>query len=272
MPAIEILNLKKNYGSTLALGGVDLAIREGEFFGLLGPNGAGKTTLISAIAGLVKPDQGTLRVMGHDLAADPLGAKRNFGLCPQEVNIHYYMPIRKIVEFHGGFYGLAPKQAKKRAEDLLKLFSLWDKRNDGRWKLSGGMQRRLMIVRALMGHPKILILDEPTAGIDVELRHDLWDLLKKLNAEGMTILLTTHYIEEAEVLCGRVGIIHEGKLIACDTPKKLIENHCLPEGRRLRGRLRFTRPGTLEEVFVSLTGKAIMEGEECVPSPSLPLS
>lgn len=270
MNAIEIRNVAKAFGNTRALCGIDLGIKQGEFFGLLGPNGAGKTTLINAITGLVKPDSGTIEVLGHDIQKNPLEAKKQLGLCPQEINIHQYMAVGKIVEFQGGFYGLPQKEAKERAEKLLKDFGLWEKRKEGRYRLSGGMQRRLMIVRALMGQPKILILDEPTAGIDVELRHELWDLLKDLNKNGTTILLTTHYIEEAEVLCERVGIIHRGNIVSCDSPKQLIADNKIAEADRT-GRLRFTRPGTLEEVFVALTGSKISEGGECKPTQDLSL-
>lgn len=262
MNAIEISGLKKSYENTPALRGVDLSIREGEFFGLLGPNGAGKTTLINSIMGLVRPDDGSVHVMEFDAGRQPLQAKRLLGLCPQDVNINQYFPVGKVIEFQGGFYGLPKKESRRRAEELLKQFGLWEKRKLGRYRLSGGMQRRLMLVRALMASPKILILDEPTAGIDVELRHELWDFLRELNQKGTTILLTTHYIEEAEMLCDRVAIIHLGKVLACDTPQKLIRDHHLRDGQKMR--YKFTRPGTLEEVFVSLTGKGIaMGGEEC---------
>lgn len=260
MNAIEIAGLKKTYQNTLALLGVDLAIRQGEFFGLLGPNGAGKTTLINSIVGLVKPEEGNILVMGVDVRQNTIQAKRSLGLCPQDININQYFPIQRVAEFQGGFYGLSRKESKARAEELLKRFGIWDKRKMARFRLSGGMQRRLMIVRALMGKPKILILDEPTAGIDVELRHELWELLKSLNREGISILLTTHYIEEAEILCGRVGIIHQGKIIACDNPKNLIERFGKTEAGRRSAALKFTRPGSLEEVFVNLTGKKITEG------------
>lgn len=255
--AIEIRGIKKSFGNVEALKGIDLAIRQGEFFGLLGPNGAGKTTLINSIVGLVKPNEGSIHVMGYDIKTNPIQAKRHIGLAPQEINVHNYFPIFKVVEFQGGFYGISKSESKKRAEELLKQFGLWEKRKVGRFKLSGGMQRRLMIARALMCSPKILILDEPTAGVDVELRHQLWGFLRKINEAGTTILLTTHYIEEAEMLCHRVGVIHEGKIVACDSPKNLIERHTL-KTKPLR---RFVRPGTLEEVFVNLTGRRIEETE-----------
>lgn len=261
MNAIEILNLQKSFGPVQALRGIDLTLRQGEFFGLLGPNGAGKTTLISSLFGLVKPNAGSIRVMGFDTKKNPIEAKRCLGLSPQDININNFTPIKKVMEFQGGFYGVSKKESKRRLEELLKRFGLWEKKDVGRFQLSGGMQRRLMIARALMGKPKILVLDEPTAGIDVELRHELWVFLKNLNADGTTILLTTHYIEEAELLCQRVGIIHQGKIIACDTPKELIVKHRLDSQKIRGGVLQFVRPGSLEEVFVKLTGKRIEEGD-----------
>lgn len=267
MNAIEIRSVRKSFGEVEALKGIDLSIRQGEFFGLLGPNGAGKTTLISSIVGLVKPNAGTIQVMGHDIRKSPMKAKQFMGLAPQEINIHTYFPILKVMEFQGGFYGLAKQEASARAEQLLKRFGLWEKRKVGKFKLSGGMQRRLMIARALMPDPKILILDEPTAGVDVELRHELWEFLKQANQEGKTILLTTHYIEEAEMLCHRVGIIHEGKMIACDSPKNLIAQYI----QKIKPSRRFVRPGTLEEVFVNLTGRRIEEGAAWESTPDLQL-
>ncbi len=257
MLAIAIHNLKKSYGTVEALKGVSLEIGNGEFFGLLGPNGAGKTTLINALMGLVKPDAGEIRIMGIGTQEDPVGAKRLLGLTPQEVNIHNYYPINKILEFQGGFYGLTKKESRSRAEELLKKFDLWEKRDQGRYQLSGGMKRRMLIARALMGYPKILILDEPTAGLDVELRHELWQFLHTLYQEKVTIVLTTHYIEEAERLCNRVAFIMNGNIIACDTPAKLMAMHALPVGTKREGALQFVRPGSLEETFVTLTGKRI---------------
>ncbi|MDP2599645.1 MAG: ABC transporter ATP-binding protein [Deltaproteobacteria bacterium] len=263
MNAITIEGIEKSYGKTVqALKGITLNIPQGEFFGLLGPNGAGKTTLISAIVGLVKPNAGEIRVMGCDIRKNPTEAKKYIGLSPQDININNYMPIGKIMEFQGGFYGVSVKESRRRAEELLKYFKLWDKRKAGRYQLSGGMQRRLMIARALMGKPKILILDEPTAGIDVELRHELWTFLKQLKEKGITILLTTHYIEEAERLCEKIGIIHQGKIIACESPLKLIEQHRLHEKAERSGAFQFVRSGSLEEVFVALTGRPIEEASK----------
>ena len=257
-PVIQIKNIKKSFESVHALRGVSLEILEGEFFGLLGPNGAGKTTLINALVGLVKPDEGSALIFGHDIQKEPLKAKKFFGLSPQEINIHYFMPIGKILEFQGGFYGLSRKEAKKRTEELLHQFGLWEKRKKGRFALSGGMQKRLLIARALMGYPKFLILDEPTAGLDIELRHDLWHYLEMLkNQFKVTIFLTTHYIEEAERLADRVAIIDQGKIVVCDSPKNLIATRGFSEAEK-KNMPRYIRPHTLEEVYVHLTGKRFL--------------
>lgn len=258
--AIHFENVEKNYDEVHALRGVDLEIPEGEFFGLLGPNGAGKTTLINSLASLVKPTKGRIIVFGQDIATNPLQTKRLIGLCPQDINMHYFMPIRKIIEFQGGFFGLSIKESKEKADDLLKRFGLWEKRDKGRYQLSGGMQRRALIMRALMGDPKILILDEPTAGLDIELRHELWEWLEMLREHKITILLTTHYIEEAERLSDRVAILHQGKVIACDSPQNLITNHHLAseEQEKLPS---FVRKNSLEEVFINLTGMRIGQAE-----------
>ncbi|MDO8528156.1 MAG: ABC transporter ATP-binding protein [Deltaproteobacteria bacterium] len=255
--AIEIFGIKKSYGPVEALKGIDLSIRQGEFFGLLGPNGAGKTTLINSLFGLVNPSQGSIQILGINFSQNPSAAKQAMGLCPQELSMNNFTPIEKLMQYQGGFYGLSIKAARSRAEELLKQFGLWEKRKGGRFQLSGGMQRRLMIARALMGKPKILVLDEPTAGIDVELRHELWVFLKELNASGTTLLLTTHYIEEAERLCDRVAIIHKGNIVACDTPAELIARHQSGPDQERTGMLKFIRPGSLEEVFVNITGRRI---------------
>lgn len=256
--AITARNIQKHYNGVHALRGVDLAIPEGEFFGLLGPNGAGKTTLINALVGLVKPDIGEIELMGIGLHRNPIAAKQFVGLAPQEVNIHSVMPAEKILEFQAGFFGLPRKEARSRADALLHEFGLWEKRKAWRYHLSGGMQKRLIICRALMGDPKILVLDEPTAGLDVELRHELWAYVEKLRKRNVTIFLTTHYIEEAEQLCDRVAIINEGKIIACGTPQQLIADYGMsPEKKQHLPR--YVRHSSLEEVFVHLTGKALGE-------------
>jgi len=224
--AIQITDLHKRYGATAALQGVDLEVPAGQFFGLLGPNGAGKTTLISAIVGLVRPSAGEARVFGHSVSEEPRAAKRFIGFSPQEINTDRFFNLRRTLEFQGGFHGLPRREAKLLAEELVEQFGLAEKAKLQFYKLSGGMQKRLMIARALMSRPKLLILDEPTAGVDVEQRHELWKYLRDLNKNGTTILLTTHYIDEAEALCERIGIIDQGRIIELGTPKDLIEKYC----------------------------------------------
>jgi ABC-2 type transport system ATP-binding protein len=224
--AIQITNLHKYYGATAALQGVDLEIPAGQFFGLLGPNGAGKTTLINSIVGLVRPSDGLVRVFGHSVAAEPRAAKRFIGFSPQEINTDRFFNLQRSLEFQGGFHGLTRGEAKRLAGQLLEQFGLTEKAKQPFYKLSGGMQKRLMIARALMSRPRLLMLDEPTAGVDVEQRHELWKYLRDLNRNGTTILLTTHYIDEAEALCERIGVIDRGRVIELGTPKDLIEKYC----------------------------------------------
>ncbi|HCU24614.1 MAG TPA: ABC transporter ATP-binding protein [Deltaproteobacteria bacterium] len=224
--AIQIEKLCKNYGSTAALRGVDLEIPAGQFFGLLGPNGAGKTTLINSIVGLVKPSAGTVRVFGHSVAAEPRAAKAFIGFSPQEINTDRFFNLRRTLEFQGGFHGQSRASARQLAQELLEQFGLAEKASMQFYKLSGGMQKRLMVARALMSRPRLLILDEPTAGVDVEQRHELWKYLRNLNKNGTTILLTTHYIDEAEALCERIGIIDHGQIIELGSPQELIDKYC----------------------------------------------
>lgn len=224
--AIQIQSLTKRYGDTLALAGIDLELRRGEFFGLLGPNGAGKTTLISCIVGLAQPSSGELKVFGHSLRTDTLAAKRCIGFSPQDVNVERFFNLQRTLEFQGGFYGLKIREARQRASELLAQFGLSAKAKQPFYKLSGGMQKRFSVARALMGRPQLLILDEPTAGVDVEQRHELWSYLQGLNRDGTTILLTTHYMDEAEVLCERVGMINHGKILELGSPKSLIAKYC----------------------------------------------
>jgi ABC-2 type transport system ATP-binding protein len=226
MNAIEIKSVKKTYGNTEALRGVDLMIPEGEFFGLLGPNGAGKTTLINSIVGLVRPQEGSLSVFGQEVKTHLTQARQYIGFSPQEVNVDRFFNLRKTLEFQAGFYGYNRDFAKARAREMLSQFRLAEKANSPFYKLSGGMQKRLLIARALMSQPKILILDEPTAGVDVEQRRELWEYLRHLNQDGTTIILTTHYIDEAEALCERVAIINHGRIIEIGKPKELIDKYC----------------------------------------------
>jgi ABC-2 type transport system ATP-binding protein len=222
-PAIEIRGLAKSYGDVRALEGIDLSIRRGQFFGLLGPNGAGKSTTIHILTGLVTFTEGTVRVLGHDVVRDYRISRRRIGLAPQEFNFDRFFPVREILVLQAGYYGIPRREAGRRADELLERFGLTSKAQDKIWKLSGGMKRRLLIAKAMIHKPDILILDEPTAGVDVELRRALWIYLRKLNAEGKTILLTTHYIEEAEELCEEVAIIDRGRIIAQGSPEALVQ-------------------------------------------------
>jgi ABC-2 type transport system ATP-binding protein len=221
--AVKIKDLRKTYkGGVEALKGIDLEARQGEFLGLLGPNGAGKTTTIGIITGLIRSTGGSASVMGHDVVTNFRGARRSIGLAAQELNFDWFFPIQELMILQAGYYGLERKLATPRARNLLKEFGLESKAAVRPRELSGGMKRRFQIARSLIHDPEILILDEPTAGVDVELRRMLWDYLTKLNKSGKTIILTTHYIEEAELLCERVAIIDGGKIIAQGTPSELV--------------------------------------------------
>ena len=214
MNAIEISSLKKTYDTgDRALKGINLNIKQGSFFGLLGPNGAGKTTTIGILTGLVNKTSGNAKILGYDIIDDFKLARKSIGLSPQEINLDVFFSIRQILLFQAGYYGISKKLAEDRVDTILKKLDLYHKRNETSRHLSGGMKRRIQIAKALVHDPPILILDEPTAGVDIELRHMLWDYLKELNDEGKTILLTTHYIEEAEKLCDEIAIINEGLII-----------------------------------------------------------
>jgi len=221
--AISIKNLVKNYDGTEAVNNISFDIKQGEFFGFLGPNGAGKTSTINAITGIANFNSGKIEVFGNDVVKNYRKARSFIGLSPQEFNFDPFLTVQQILVYQGGYYGIPKSVCNKRAKELMKLFGVYEKRNATIRALSGGLKRRLIIARALIHKPKILILDEPTAGVDVELRHYLWDLLKKLNKEGTTIFLTTHYIEEAERLCDRVCILHKGKILEIDDKKKLMK-------------------------------------------------
>jgi len=221
--AISIKNLVKNYDGTEAVNNISFEIKQGEFFGFLGPNGAGKTSTINSITGIANFNSGKIEVFGSDVVKDYRKARSYIGLSPQEFNFDPFLSVQQILTYQGGYYGIPKAVCLKRAKELMKLFGLYEKRNKGIKELSGGMKRRLTIARALIHKPKILILDEPTAGVDVELRHYLWSLLERLNKKGTTIFLTTHYIEEAEKLCDRICIINKGKIIEIDDKKKLIK-------------------------------------------------
>ncbi|KYP91630.1 hypothetical protein WB91_04205 [bacteria symbiont BFo1 of Frankliniella occidentalis] len=221
--ALELEKLTKTYaGGVQALKGIDLAVEAGDFYALLGPNGAGKSTTIGIISSLVNKTGGKVRVFGYDLQQDVVNAKRQLGLVPQEFNFNQFETVMQIVVSQAGLYGVEKPDALKRAEKYLKQLDLWDKRNERARMLSGGMKRRLMIARALMHEPKLLILDEPTAGVDIELRRSMWTFLQELNAQGTTIILTTHYLEEAEMLCRNIGIIQRGELVENTSMKGLL--------------------------------------------------
>lgn len=226
-PALAVSNLTKTYVvskgvTTQALKGVSLNVDQGEFFALLGPNGAGKTTLISIVCGLGRKSGGEVRVHDISIDKDADTAKSYIGIVPQEMNFSIFEKVLDIIIDQAGYYGITKSEAMPYAEQLLKDLGLWEKRNHKAETLSGGMKRRLMIARALIHKPQVLLLDEPTAGVDVELRRSMWEFLKRLNAEGTTILLTTHYLEEAEQLCKRVAIINKGEIIEQGSVKELL--------------------------------------------------
>jgi ABC-2 type transport system ATP-binding protein len=233
--ALAIDGLVKRYGDFTAVDGITLSVPEGEFFGLLGPNGAGKTTTINAIVGLATITAGSIRLFGLDVVHDWRAARRMVGLSPQEYNFDRYLNIRDVLIYQAGYYGLQGPAIERRADALLEQFGLESKAKQVYTRLSGGMKRRLTIARALIHEPRLLILDEPTAGVDVELRIELWAFLRELNRNGTTIILTTHYLEEAEELCSRIGIIEAGNLVALENTRKLV-------GSR-----------TLQDVFLELT-------------------
>lgn len=212
--ALTLRDLRKTYANGFsALRGIDLEIAEGEFFALLGANGAGKSTTIGIICSLVRKTSGTVRVFGHDLDQELAAAKRCIGLVPQEFNFNQFEPVEEIVINQAGYYGLKRDLARERAEYYLQKLGLWEKRRSMARQLSGGMKRRLMIARALVHEPQLLILDEPTAGVDIEIRRSMWEFLRDINADGVTIILTTHYLEEAESLCRHIAIIDDGEII-----------------------------------------------------------
>jgi len=241
-PALSITDLVKRYPTgTEALKGVSLDIGEGEFFGLLGPNGAGKSTLIHCTTGLAQPTSGAIRVFGNDAIDHYQEARMAVGLAQQELNLDFFLTVEETLDYHGGYFGMPRRERHERAKELLHEFSLWEKRNDRTRTLSGGMKRRLVLARALMHHPRLLILDEPTAGVDVELRLELWHYVQRINAEGTTILLTTHYLEEAEQLCNRIAFINHGEIVARGTSRDLAETY----GVR-----------SLEDAYLTLVGRS----------------
>jgi ABC-2 type transport system ATP-binding protein len=243
--AIEIRGLVKRYGALQALAGVDLEIPRGEFFGLLGPNGAGKTTLISILAGLARADSGFARVLGHDVVADYRSARRLLGVVPQELVFDPFFTVRETLAIQSGYYGLRAND--DWIDEVMHHLDLASKADANMRTLSGGMKRRVLIAQALVHRPPVIVLDEPTAGVDVELRQGLWEFIRRLNRDGHTVVLTTHYIEEAEMLCDRIAMLKAGKIVALDTTAELIRQfHAL----YLRVRLEGTVPERLARLAV----------------------
>jgi ABC-2 type transport system ATP-binding protein len=242
VPALRIEGLEKTYSNgQRALDDVSLEVPAGRFFGLLGPNGAGKTTLINSVVSLARPDSGKVEVFGRDAYREFREARRMIGVSPQEINLDKFLTVEETLLYHAGYYGVEKKKAKERANELLERFALTGKRKDRVNTLSGGMKRRVLFARALMHDPKLLFLDEPTAGVDVELRYSLWEYIRELNHGGLTILLTTHYLEEAEELCEEIALITGGRIAAQDTSAGLKEMY---EAR------------SIEEVYLKVVGDA----------------
>jgi ABC-2 type transport system ATP-binding protein len=239
--ALAIDELVKRYPTGVeALRGVSLDIQAGEFFGLLGPNGAGKSTLIHCSTGLSTPTSGAISVFGHDAIGSYEQARLAVGLAPQELNLDWFLTVEETLDYHGGYFGMARRERRERSRELLETFSLTEKRDERIRTLSGGMKRRLVLARALMHRPRLLILDEPTAGVDVELRLELWHYVQRINGEGTTILLTTHYLEEAEQLCDRIAFINAGKVIAQGSSDELASEYDV---------------SSLEDAYLQLVGR-----------------
>ncbi|MFY9265723.1 MAG: ABC transporter ATP-binding protein [Solirubrobacterales bacterium] len=239
--ALQITDLTKRYATgTEALKGVSLAIEPGEFFGLLGPNGAGKSTLIHCTTGLAQPTSGEIEIFGNDAIHHYKAARRAVGLAPQDLNLDWFLTVEESLDYHGGYFGMGRRERRERTDELLETFSLGEKRDQRTRTLSGGMKRRLILARALMHRPRLLILDEPTAGVDVELRLELWHYVQRINGEGTTIMLTTHYLEEAEQLCSRIAFINEGEIVATGTSAELAARFGV---------------ATLEDAYLELVGR-----------------
>ncbi len=239
--ALHIEDLFKRYPTGVeALRGVSLDIAPGEMFGLLGPNGAGKSTLIHCTTGLAQPSGGAIRVFGHDAIDDYGAARQAVGLAPQEPNLDWFLTVEETLDYHAGYFGMPKRERRERAKELLETFSLTEKRDERTRTLSGGMKRRLILARAMMHRPRLLILDEPTAGVDVELRLELWHYVQRINEEGTSILLTTHYIEEAEQLCDRIAFIAEGKIVGEGTSEELAARYGV---------------ASLEDAYLALVGR-----------------
>jgi ABC-2 type transport system ATP-binding protein len=239
--ALQIEGLVKRYPTGVeALRDVSLDIETGEFFGLLGPNGAGKSTLIHCTTGLAQPTSGEIRVFGHDAIGDYGAARQAVGLAPQELNLDWFLTVEETLDYHAGYFGMPKRERRERARELLEIFSLTGKRKERTRTLSGGMKRRLILARALMHRPHLLILDEPTAGVDIELRLELWHYVQRINEEGTTILLTTHYLEEAEQLCDKIAFINDGQIIAQGSSAELARSYGV---------------ANLEDAYLALVGR-----------------
>jgi ABC-2 type transport system ATP-binding protein len=252
--AVSIQNVFKRFGSLQALDGISLEIAEGEFFGLLGPNGAGKTTLISGLAGLVHPDAGSLSVMGYDVRADYREARHRLGVVPQELVFDPFFTVRETLRIQSGYFGLRNNDAW--IDEILENLDLTSKADTNMRRLSGGMKRRVLVAQALVHRPPVIVLDEPTAGVDVELRQTLWQFVQRLNQEGHTVILTTHYLEEAEALCGRIAMLKQGRVVALDTTRNLLARFA---GHTLTLRLKNT-----EKLPESLCAQAVQNGRDWV--------
>ena len=241
MNALDVAGLRKTYPTGVeALRGVSLEIETGEFFGLLGPNGAGKSTLIHCATGLARPTAGSIQVFGNDAIEHYADARQAIGLAPQELNLDWFLTVEETLDYHAGYFGMPKRERRERARELLEAFSLTEKRAERTRTLSGGMKRRLILARALMHRPRLLILDEPTAGVDIELRLELWRYVQEINQQGTTILLTTHYLEEAERLCGKIAFIHAGEIAAQGTSSELAARYGV---------------SSLEDAYLALVGR-----------------
>jgi len=248
--AIEITGITKRFGAFEALRGIDLQIEQGEFFALLGPNGAGKSTLINLLAGLLQPTSGSIRIMGHDVQTDYQQARRALGVVPQELVFDPFFNVREMLRFQAGYFGHGPEN-DAWVDEVIEGLGLTDKAYTNMRKLSGGMKRRALIAQALAHKPPVIVLDEPTAGVDVELRQMLWAFIQKLNQQGHTIILTTHYLEEAETLCERVAMMKQGKIVALDTTRALLKSHT---AKQLSLKLAGTLPNQLQSLLKQQNG------------------
>ena len=243
--AIEITGITKHFGAFEALRGIDLRIEQGEFFALLGPNGAGKSTLINLMAGLLQPSSGSIRIMGHDVQTDYQRARQALGVVPQELVFDPFFNVREMLRFQAGYFGRGPEN-DAWVDEIIEGLGLTDKAHTNMRKLSGGMKRRALIAQALAHKPPVIVLDEPTAGVDVELRQMLWAFIQKLNQQGHTIILTTHYLEEAETLCQRVAMMKQGRIVALDSTRALLKSHA---AKQLCLRLSAPLPAVLQSLL-----------------------